>query len=75
MIRDPHFRRALSYVRPYAGALVPVVALSLAGTGLNLVLPYLSKLLVDDALVGRDFGALLRITGLFTGITALCSTS
>jgi ATP-binding cassette subfamily B protein len=68
---DPQLRRALGYVRPYVGALVPVVVLSLAGTALNLVLPYLSKLLVDDALVGRDFGALLRIVGLFVGITAV----
>lgn len=68
---DAQLRRALGYVRPYVGALVPVVLLSLAGTGLNLVLPYLSKLLVDDALVGRDFGALLRIVGLFVGITAI----
>ena len=49
---DPHFRRALVFVRPYMGALVPVVLLSLAGTALNLVLPYLSKGLVDDALIG-----------------------
>lgn len=71
MFRDPHLRRALSYVRPYAGALVPVVLLSLAGTVLSLVLPYLSKALVDDAILGRDFGALLRIVGLFVGITVL----
>jgi len=57
-------------VRPYGWALAPVVVLSLAGTGLSLVLPYLSKLLVDDALVAQDFGALLRIVGLFVGITA-----
>ncbi len=69
-ILDPHFRRALGFVRPYGWALAPVVVLSLAGTGLSLVLPYLSKLLVDDALVAQDFGALLRIVGLFVGITA-----
>ena len=69
-ILDPHFRRALGFVRPYGWALAPVVALSLLGTGLGLVLPYLSKLLVDDALVAQDFGALLRIVGLFVGITA-----
>ncbi len=57
-------------MRPYGWALAPVVVLSLAGTGLSLVLPYLSKLLVDDALVAQDFGALLRIVGLFVGITA-----
>ena len=69
-ILDPHFRRALSFVRPYGWALAPVVGLSLLGTGLGLVLPYLSKLLVDDALVAQDFGALLNIVGLFVGITA-----
>tara|TARA_B100000953_G_scaffold252238_1_gene215140 strand:- start:3247 stop:4908 length:1662 start_codon:yes stop_codon:yes gene_type:complete len=47
-----------------------VVILSLLGTGLGLVLPYLSKLLVDDALVAQDFDALLNIVGLFVGITA-----
>jgi ATP-binding cassette subfamily B protein len=68
---DPHLRRALGFVRPYAGALAPVVALSLAGTALGLYLPYLSKLLVDDGILARDFGALLRIVGLFVAITAL----
>ena len=57
-------------MRPYGWALLPVVVLSLVGTGLSLVLPYLSKLLVDDALVAQDFSALLNIVGLFVGITA-----
>jgi ATP-binding cassette subfamily B protein len=67
---DEHFRRALRYVRPYGGALVPVVLLSLVGTGLGLLLPYLSKLLVDDALVAGNHAALLRIVGLFVVATA-----
>ena len=57
-------------MRPYAGALAPVLLLSVLGTGLGLVVPYLSKLLVDDALLGRDFGALVRIVALFVGVTA-----
>jgi ATP-binding cassette subfamily B protein len=65
---DPHFRRALAYVQPYAGALVPVVVLSLASTGLSLVLPYLSKVLVDDAILAGDFPLLLRLVGLFIAI-------
>lgn len=65
---DDHFRRALHYVRPYVGRLVPVVLISLVSTALSLVLPYLSKLLVDDALVPEDFGMLLRLVGLFTVI-------
>jgi ATP-binding cassette subfamily B protein len=68
---DPQLRRALEHARPYVGALVPVVVLSLLGTALNLVLPYLSKLIVDDAILAGDFGALVRIVGLFVGITAV----
>ncbi len=71
MIRDPHLRRALAYVRPYAGALLPVVLLSTAGTALGLALPYLSKAMIDDAILGGDFPLLLRIVGLFIGITIL----
>jgi len=48
-----------------------VVVLSLAGTAATLALPYLSKLIVDDAILPGDFPALLRIVGLFVGITAL----
>ncbi|MDE2720693.1 ABC transporter ATP-binding protein [Candidatus Palauibacter polyketidifaciens] len=71
MIRDPHLRRALAYVRPYAGALLPVVLLSTTGTALGLALPYLSKSMIDDAILGGDFPLLLRIVGLFIGITLL----
>lgn len=71
MIRDPHLRRALAYVRPYAGALLPVVLLSTAGTALGLALPYLSKSMIDDAILGQDFPLLLRIVGLFIAITIL----
>ncbi|MGE0157836.1 MAG: ABC transporter ATP-binding protein [Gemmatimonadales bacterium] len=68
---DPHVRRALGFVRPYAGALAPVVLLSLVSTGLALWLPYLSKLLVDNGILARNFAALVGIVGLFVGVTAL----
>lgn len=68
---DPHFRRALGYVRPYIGALVPVVVLSLLGTALGLVLPYLSKLIVDDAILGGDFQLLLILVAVFVGVTVV----
>ncbi|HCO14158.1 MAG TPA: ABC transporter, partial [Gemmatimonadetes bacterium] len=61
---DNHLRRALDYVRPYWGALVPVVLVSILSTGLSLVLPYLSKVLVDDAILGRDLTLLFQIVGL-----------
>lgn len=58
-------RRVFAYLRPHAGRLAIVIALSLVSTGLALWLPYLTKTLVDDALIGRDLAALWRVVGLF----------
>ena len=63
--------RILAYVAPYWRRLVLVVLLSLTGTVLALFIPFLSKLLVDSALLEGDGGALVRIVGAFVGITAL----
>ena len=53
-------RRAFGYLKPHRAALGCVLALSLGGTLLSLAIPYLSKQLVDEALVGRDAGALMN---------------
>ena len=68
---DREVRWALGFVRPYARWLVLVLALSLASTALSLYIPYLSKDLVDTALLGQDGGALTRIVALFAGITVV----
>ena len=68
---DREVRWALGFVRPYAKWLVLVLVLSLASTALSLYIPYLSKDLVDTALLGQDGGALTRIVALFAGITVL----
>ena len=59
--------RVLAYVAPHWRRLVPVLLLSLTGTVLSLFIPYLSKLLVDSALLGRDVGALTRINRTLRG--------
>ena len=64
-------RWALGFVRPYARWLVLVLVVSLAGTALSLYIPYLSKDLVDTALLGQDSAALTRIVALFAGITVV----
>jgi ATP-binding cassette subfamily B protein len=61
-------RRAFRYLRPYRLQLAVVVVISLVSTGLTLWLPYLTKSLVDDALIGRNLDALFRIVTLFAGI-------
>jgi ATP-binding cassette subfamily B protein len=50
--------------------LAVVLAISLASTALSLWLPYLTKSLVDDALVGRNLGALQRIVLVFVAAGA-----
>ncbi len=64
-------RRALRYLRPYRHQLALVVVISLVSTGLTLWLPYLTKTLVDDALIGRSRDALVRVVALFAGIGAI----
>ena len=61
--------RVLGYILPYWRRLLLVVGLSLLGTVFSLYLPYLSKGLIDKALLGRDWIALLRIVGLFAALT------
>lgn len=61
--------RVLGYILPYWRRLLLVIGLSLLGTTLSLYLPYLSKGLIDKALLGRDWIALLRIVSLFAALT------
>ncbi len=64
-------RSALRYVRPYRGRLALVVTLSLLSTGLSLTQPFLSKVLVDSALLGRDMGALAWTVAGFLALTGV----
>ncbi len=63
--------RVYRYILPYWRRLTLVVAVSLVSTALSLWLPYLTKALVDQALVGRNLTALTRIVELFVGVGAL----
>src|SRR4051794_23990361 len=61
----PEFRRAIGYVFPYWRRLTLVAGLSLISTVLSLALPWLSKLLIDRALIGRDMAALYQTVAWF----------
>jgi ATP-binding cassette, subfamily B, bacterial len=67
----PGRKTLFHYAVPYWRRLTLVLLLSLLSTGLSLVLPYLSKDLVDRALLGRNSQALLQVLALFVGITLL----
>jgi len=66
---EPQFRRALAYVVPYWRRLLLVFVISLLSTGLALYVPFLSRSLVDGALLGGDGNALRRIVLTFALIT------
>ncbi|MEO8594864.1 MAG: ABC transporter ATP-binding protein [Candidatus Solibacter sp.] len=65
------YRRLAVYIQPYRAQLALVVAISLASTALGLVQPYVSRLLIDRALMQRDMRALIWITALLFGATVL----
>jgi ATP-binding cassette subfamily B protein len=65
------YRRLWVWLRPYTGGLIFVLIISLGATALNLFQPYISKLLIDRALVPRDMRALIEIAVLLLVVTLL----
>jgi ATP-binding cassette subfamily B protein len=65
------YRRLWVYLRPYKGRLVLVLAISLAATSLSLVQPFISKLLIDGALMKHNMRALVWISVLLFVATIL----
>jgi ATP-binding cassette subfamily B protein len=55
------YKRALAYVVPYWRGLLAVIVLGLFSTAVGLVQPYISRLLIDDALLRRNLHALTMI--------------
>jgi ATP-binding cassette, subfamily B, bacterial len=66
---DKDLRRALGYAAPHWHRLALVLVLSLASTFLALYIPYLSRLLIDRALIGGDRNALVSIMLQFAALT------
>lgn len=62
------YGRLLPFLRPYIRPLLLVLVVSLLGTGLGLAQPYLSKLLIDRALLRRDMQALIEIALLMVAV-------
>ncbi|MCW8279257.1 ABC transporter ATP-binding protein [Pseudomonas sp. PCH199] len=53
-----------SFVRPHRLAIAGLLGLSVCASALVLVQPWLTKLLIDDGLLGRNFPMLVLIAGL-----------
>src|SRR5215510_13912523 len=63
------YRRALRFLFPYSKRLAAVTLVGLLATGVGLVQPYFSKLLIDSALLRRDMRALVWVAGLMAAFT------
>jgi ATP-binding cassette subfamily B protein len=68
-VRD--YRRILAFVLPYWHKLAFVLALSLVSTVLGLAQPYITKLLIDEALLRRNMRALISVAVLMVVVTVL----
>jgi ATP-binding cassette subfamily B protein len=70
-VRFGQYARALQYARPYWPRLALVLAVGLAATATGLVQPYLSKYLIDEALLKKDWNALWIAATAMVAVTAL----
>ena len=65
------YRRIFSYILPYWRRLAVVLALSLISTLLGLTQPYITKLLIDEALLRKNMQALITVAALMVVVTVL----
>jgi ATP-binding cassette subfamily B protein len=65
------YRRAFAFVAPYWRGLVLVLSLGLFSTAVGLVQPYITRLLIDDALLPRDMHALVKVAALMVLVTII----
>jgi ATP-binding cassette, subfamily B, bacterial len=66
------YKRALVFLRPHRLRFLPLICLSFVSTAVTLAQPYLTKLLIDDALAHRNFRS-LELFALWMGICAALS--
>jgi ATP-binding cassette subfamily B protein len=65
------YGRLWVFLKPYTRPLIFVGATSLIATGLTLIQPYFSKLLIDDALLKRDMTMLIWLAGLIFAVAVI----
>jgi ATP-binding cassette subfamily B protein len=65
------YQRAFHYVAPHWRGLLGVLLLGLLSTATGLAQPWISRLLIDDALLRRNMHALELIAAAMVGITVL----
>jgi ATP-binding cassette subfamily B protein len=65
------YRRAIRFILPYWPRLILILLAGAIATAFGLAQPYISKLLIDDALLKRDLHMLVIVSGLMILVTVL----
>ncbi|MBN1776920.1 MAG: ABC transporter ATP-binding protein [Clostridiales bacterium] len=65
------YRRILQWLKPYKGKLIACILLIVFLTALRMIVPYITKAVVNDVLPNRDMDLLLRLCGVMIGITVI----
>lgn len=65
------YRRILAFVLPYWRRFAFVLALSIVSTAVGLLQPYIAKLLIDEALISRNFNVLVEVAALMVVVTVV----
>jgi ATP-binding cassette, subfamily B, bacterial len=65
------YRRALGFIVPYRARLILILLASVVATAFGLIQPYISKFLIDDALLKRNFHVLLEVSAAMVAVTIL----
>lgn len=68
------FRWLYTFVKPQSKAIVGLMLLSVVASALVLLQPWLTKLLIDDGLLAKDYGMLvtMAVAMIFVGIFSTC---
>lgn len=65
------YRRALCFIAPYRARLILILLAGVVATGFGLIQPYISKFLIDDALLKRNFRVLAEVSATMIVVTIL----
>ena len=62
-------KRLMKYIRPYVGFIILTMFIKLLGAGLELLIPYLMEIILDDIVPAREQGKIF----LYGGLMLLCA--
>ncbi len=67
------YRRFFQWLKPYKGKLIACIVLIVFLTALRMIVPYITKAVINDVLPSRDMALLLQLCGILIGVTAVRS--